>query len=58
MSLNRLEGVNKDKSVPVTDAETSTHSCSKVIANNGDENSKKKVNKNYLAVKEGENSQK
>ena len=58
MFLNSLEA-NKDTSFPVTDAETSNHLCfkaiaknedtqgslSKAIANNGDENSKKKANK-------------
>ena len=36
MFLNRLEEVNKDEPNPVTNAETSKHSCSKAIADNGD----------------------
>ena len=69
MFLNRLEEVNKDKSILVTDAETNKHSgfnaianngdtqdsLSKAITNNGDENNKKKPNKHSLAVKDGEN---
>ena len=67
MFLNSLEEANKDTSFPVTDAETSNHLCfkaiaknedtqgslSKAIANNGDENSKKKAIKHFLAVKDG-----
>ena len=69
MFLNSLEEANKDTSFPVTDAETSNHLCfkaiaknedtqgslSKAIANNGDENSKKKAIKHFLAVKMGKN---
>ena len=69
MFFKRLEEANNDKSIPVTNNETSKHSCSKVIANNGDtqgsiskvtanngdENNKKKANKNTLVVKDGEN---
>lgn len=36
MFLNRLEEVNKVEPNPVTDAETSKHSCSKAIADDGD----------------------
>ena len=67
--FKRLEEANNDKSIPVTNNETSKHSCSKVIANNGDtqgsiskvtanngdENNKKKANKHTLVVKDGEN---
>lgn len=69
MFFKRLEEANNDKSIPVTNNETSKHSCSKVIANNGDtqgsiskvtgnngdENNKKKANKHTLVVKDGEN---
>ena len=68
MFFKRLEEANNDKSIPVTNNETSKHSCSKVIANNGDtqgsiskvtanngdENNKKKANKHTLVVKDGE----
>ena len=50
--LSRLEEADKDKSIPVTDAETGKHSCSKATANNGDENNKKMANKHSLAVKD------
>ena len=55
--LNNLEEANKDKSNPVTDAETSTTqgSFSKTIANNGYVNNKKKAIKHHLAVKDWEN---
>ena len=69
MFFKRLEEATNDKSIPVTNNETSKHSCSKVIANNGDtqgsiskvtanngdENNKKKANKHTLVVKDGEN---